>query len=123
MAGQSIERREALRLLGIAAVAATFPGFRQWAFAGTEPAPGAAGEPGTAPAQPPYRPLFFTAAQYRVVAQLAELIIPEDDTPGASQAGVAEFIDFMVANRVPVSDNGRSEPPRDSALSLSLIHI
>jgi hypothetical protein len=31
------------------------------------------------------------------------MIIPEDDTPGAKQAGVAEFIDFMVANRVPVS--------------------
>jgi hypothetical protein len=31
------------------------------------------------------------------------MIIPEDETPGAKQAGVAEFIDFMVANRVPVS--------------------
>ena len=31
---------------------------------------------------------------------LAELIIPEEETPGAKQAGVAEFIDFMVANRV-----------------------
>ena len=34
---------------------------------------------------------------------IAEMIIPEDDTPGAKRAGVAEFIDFMVANRVPVS--------------------
>jgi gluconate 2-dehydrogenase gamma chain len=112
MAGQSIERREALRLLGIAAVAATFPGFRQWAFAGTEAAPDAALP------QQPYRPLFFSADHYRLVEHLAELIIPEDDTPGAKQAGVAEFIDFMVANRVPVSDSGRSEPPRDSALSM-----
>ena len=31
------------------------------------------------------------------------MIIPEDDAPGARSAGVAEFIDFMVANRVPVS--------------------
>ena len=38
-----------------------------------------------------------------MVEHLAEMIIPEDDTPGAKQAGVAEFIDFMVANRVPVS--------------------
>jgi gluconate 2-dehydrogenase gamma chain len=38
-----------------------------------------------------------------MVEHLAELIIPEDDTPGAKQAGVAEFIDFMLANRVPVS--------------------
>jgi hypothetical protein len=38
-----------------------------------------------------------------MVEHLAEMIIPQDDTPGAKQAGVAEFIDFMVANRVPVS--------------------
>ena len=47
-------------------------------------------------------PLLFSA-HYRLVERLAEMIIPEDDTPGAKQAGVAEFIDFMVANRVPVS--------------------
>jgi hypothetical protein len=41
-----------------------------------------------------------------MVEHLAEMIIPEDDTPGAKQAGVAEFIDFMVANRVPVSTYG-----------------
>jgi gluconate 2-dehydrogenase subunit 3-like protein len=47
--------------------------------------------------------LFFSPQQYRMVEHLAEMIIPEDDTPGAKRAGVAEFIDFMVANRVPVS--------------------
>lgn len=38
-----------------------------------------------------------------MVEHLAEMIIPEDETPGAKKAGVAEFIDFMVANRVAVS--------------------
>ena len=38
-----------------------------------------------------------------MVEHIAEMIIPQDDTPGARQAGVAEFIDFMVANRAPVS--------------------
>ena len=38
-----------------------------------------------------------------MVEHLAEMIIPEDDSPGAKKAGVAEFIDFMAANRVPVS--------------------
>lgn len=38
-----------------------------------------------------------------MVEHLAEMIIPADDSPGAKEAGVAEFIDFMVANRVPVS--------------------
>ena len=114
MAGQTVARREVIRLLGIASVAATFPGFRNWAFAGS-----AGDAPAGAPAAPgAYRPLFFSAAHYRLVAQLSELIIPADDTPGAGAAGVAEFIDFMVANRVPVSGAGHSEPPRDSALRM-----
>ena len=33
MAGQSIERREILRILTLAAGAATFPGFSKWSFA------------------------------------------------------------------------------------------
>src|SRR5437016_3045120 len=45
----------------------------------------------------------FSRQYYGMVEHIAEMIIPEDDTPGARQAGVAEFIDFMVANRVPVS--------------------
>ena len=100
MGGQGVERRDILRYLGIAAVASTFPGFHRWAFAcpGSFPAV-------TSPSARPdsYQPLFFSPAHYRVVERLAEMIIPADDTPGATQAGVAEFIDFMVANRVPVS--------------------
>ena len=105
MGGQTIARREVVRLLGIAAVAATYPGFSRWAFAGT------AGD--AAPAA--YRPLFFNAAQYALLEQLTDIIIPTDETPGARQAGVAEFIDFMVANRVPVSGSGHADAPQDSA--------
>jgi len=98
--GQGVERRDILRYLGIAAVASTFPGFHRWAFAcpGSHPA-----VPGPLPSSGAYQPLFFSPAHYRLVERLAEMIIPADDTPGATQAGVAEFIDFMVANRVPVS--------------------
>jgi hypothetical protein len=100
LGGQSIERREILRYIGIAAVAASFPGFNRWAFACPMNHPGRA-----APQSRPqdYQPLFFSREQFRMVEHLAEMIIPQDDTPGAKQAGVAEFIDFMVANRVPVS--------------------
>jgi gluconate 2-dehydrogenase gamma chain len=117
LAGQTVARREVIRLLGIASVAATFPGFRSWAFAGEADA-GVASTAMTAEAADAYRPLFFSPAQYRLIEHLAELIIPADDSPGARQAGVAEFIDFMVANRVPISGAGRSEPPRDSTLSM-----
>ena len=122
LAGQTIARREVIRLLGIASVASTFPGFRSWAFAG-EPAEhadhAAHGAPAVAAAPTgPYQPLFFKPDDYRLVEHLADLIIPTDDTPGAKEAGVAEFIDFMVANRVPISGAGHNEPPRDSAMKM-----
>lgn len=93
MAGQGIQRREVLRILGTAAAAAQFPGFSKWAFA--------CGHVGNARLQikpTSYNPQFFTAAEYAMVERLAEIIIPNDGTPGAKEAGVAEFIDFMVAN-------------------------
>ena len=103
MGGQGVERREILRYIGIASVAGAFPGFNKWAFACGQTH---VHEPEVAAAQAtpgPYKPLFFSAQHYQMVEHLAEMIIPADDTPGAKQAGVAEFIDFMVANRVPMS--------------------
>jgi len=104
MGGQGIERREALRFIGIASAAATFPGFSRWAFACSHKPLEPLAALGTAQT---YQPLFFTGEQFRIVEQIAEMIIPADDTPGAKEAGVAEFIDFMAANRVAV--NARSE--------------
>jgi len=114
MGGQTLARREVVRLMGVAAVAASFPGFSRWAFAGT------ADEPGPAPAglaANRYQLLFFSQAQFALVEHLAEAIIPADDTPGAQQAGVGEFIDFMVANRVPISGAGHADSPGDSAVA------
>jgi len=97
--GQGIERREILRYIGIAAVAGSFPGFSRWAFACPQNHPQTSSPAGSGA----YKPLFFSPQHYRMVEHLAEMIVPDDDTPGAKKAGVAEFIDFMVANRVPVS--------------------
>ncbi len=101
MGGQGIERREVLRYIGIASIAGTFPGFNKWVFACPrehthDVVARIVGGTG------PYKPLFFSAEQFAMIEHLAEMIIPADDTPGAKEAGVAEFIDFMVANRVPV---------------------
>jgi hypothetical protein len=93
MAGQSIERREVLRVLAIAAAAAPFTGFSKWAFG--------CGHIGNDTAQikpATYKPLFFSAAEYADIDRLSDIIIPADDTPGAHEAGVAEFIDFMVSH-------------------------
>lgn len=104
MGGQNIERREALRMIGIASVAAGFPGFRQWAFACGHGMPSPAST--STSQRGPYKPLFFSKSQYEIVSCIAEMIIPADGSPGAREAGVSEFIDFMVANRAAVSPEG-----------------
>jgi gluconate 2-dehydrogenase gamma chain len=97
MAGQSLERREMLRILSLAAAASQFPGFDRWAFGcghnGDRHA--AASSRSVAPGTP-YQPQFFTAHEYSTVERLADLTIPADEGPGAKDAGVSEFIDFMV---------------------------
>ncbi len=111
MGGQGVERREILRYIGIASVAATFPGFQRWTFACANAA--AHGVPANTPPKP-YTPLFFSPQQFRMVEHLAEMIIPADDTPGARDAGVAEFIDFALANRVPISPRGDIRCTKDA---------
>ena len=102
MAGQGIERREILRYIGIASVASSFPGFRLWTFACADHVHAASS--GTAQGSASsYKPLFFSPQHFRFVEHLTEMIIPADDSPGAKEAGVAEFIDFMLANRVSVT--------------------
>ena len=55
MAGQDIQRREILRVMGVAAIAAHFPGFVRWTYAAGHASP----EP--APVRPTaYTPQFFT---------------------------------------------------------------
>ena len=93
MAGQNVERRDILRMMAVAAAAAPFTGFSKWSFA--------CGHIGNAPGQvrpATYQPLFFTATEYAMLSRLTELIIPTDETPGGREAGVAEFIDFLVSH-------------------------
>jgi hypothetical protein len=45
----------------------------------------------------PYRPAFFTAAEYAVLSRLTDVLIPETETPGAVRAGVPEYIDRVVS--------------------------
>jgi gluconate 2-dehydrogenase gamma chain len=44
-----------------------------------------------------FTPKFFTAHEYATVGTLADLVIPKDDRSGsATDAGVPEFMDFMM---------------------------
>ncbi len=95
MANQSPDRRAVLEMLAKAAIASQFPGFSRWVFAAEHQH--AADAPVQArPAS--YKPLFFTRPEYQTLETLTELIIPRDETPGARDAGVSEFIDFMAAH-------------------------
>ena len=47
-----------------------------------------------------FKPKFFTAHEYATVGVLVDLIIPKDDRSGsATQAGVPEFMDFMMIDQ------------------------
>jgi hypothetical protein len=89
--------------LTLASVAGTFSGFSRWSFAFAH----SLASP--AVVNPVYAPQFFTPSQFRTVELLAELILPAvPPAPGATEAGVAEFIDFMV-----FSDTTLQTPFRD----------
>src|SRR5207247_2439932 len=48
----------------------------------------------------PVQPKFFTGREYATVTVLADLIIPRDERSGsASDAGVPEFMDFMMIDQ------------------------
>ena len=44
-----------------------------------------------------YKPKWATAQEMKLLAELADIIIPRTDTPGASDAKVHEYIDYALA--------------------------
>jgi hypothetical protein len=103
MAGQAPSRRELLQALTLAGLASTFSGFSRWSYGlGEEIYPHHRQDAPVQIAHAAYTPQFFSPNEYRTVEVLTDLILPamEDSShqpqPGAKDAGVAEFIDFMV---------------------------
>lgn len=105
MANQGSDRRAVLEMLAKAAAASQFPGFSRWAFG--QQHEHAEHDPPARPAN--YQPLYFSASEYHTIDVLTGLIIPKDESPGAREAGVAEFIDFMAAH----GEKPLREPLRD----------
>ena len=88
-----LNRRTVLQLLGAAPVAAGFTWTDAEAAHAAEGAQ-AARKPAAAGA---YKPKFFTAHEWTTVRILVDMIIPKDDRSGsATDAGVPEFMDFMM---------------------------
>jgi hypothetical protein len=82
---QLIDRREALRktalMLGAAVSASAMAGILN----GCKATPDLN-----------YKPVFFNEDQARLVSELAEVIIPKTDTPGAKDVGVPNFVDTII---------------------------
>lgn len=117
MAG--IPRRSALRLIGGAAPLA-------FAFdvapAQAQAAAGKAAQAVKAAASgQPYKPRFFTAHEWETVRILSDTILPADErSPGATAAGVPEFVDFIMTD--PMEDD-RGRERRQTAMRGGLAWI
>ncbi len=94
----TINRRSLLKLISSAPVAAGFAWTdveAQQAHAHAQAAKATAQRAKTA-----FKPKFFTAHEYATVQILVDLIIPKDERSGsATDAGVPEFMDFMMIDQ------------------------
>ena len=54
-----------------------------------------------------WKPTFLSEDQGILITQLAEIIIPKTDTPGAKDVGVPAFIDVMLKDVYPQKDKDR----------------
>jgi hypothetical protein len=89
-----LTRRSMIRLLGSAPLAAGFTWTPAEAAQAAQRAQAARRTPAKGAA---YKPRFFTAHEYATVRVLADTIIPADERSGsATDAGVPEFIDFLI---------------------------
>jgi len=91
-AKKGISRREATKVLASAAGAPLLP---QLISSTAHPHHVASQNAGS------WVPRFFNAHQNQTVTLLAELIIPQTETPGAKAAKVNEFIDLVLSEETP----------------------
>lgn len=91
-------RRESLRIIGAVGTTCAFP-FAADTLYGQHVHPEAA--PAQIAAARPYQARNFSAAQFAVIARVADLIIPATETPGAVAAGVPQYIDEVVTANPP----------------------
>jgi gluconate 2-dehydrogenase gamma chain len=98
-----VTRRDLLKLAASAPLAAGFA----WTDAEVVRARERMAARPIAQAKSPFSPAFFDAHEYATLGVLVDLIIPRDDRSGsATDAGVPEFIDFMMID----------EPARQTAM-------
>lgn len=52
-----------------------------------------------------FTPQILSSNQFLLLGRIAEIIIPETDSPGAMEVGVDRFIDNMLANYYPAEES------------------
>jgi hypothetical protein len=91
-----LDRRSMLKVLGAAPAAAGLV----WTEAEAQEAAKAAQKARQTVTKAAFKPKFFTAHEYSTVRVLVDLIIPKDERSGsATDAGVPEFMDFMMIDQ------------------------
>jgi hypothetical protein len=80
-----------------------------WMMGGAISAPAILGVLGgcSAKKEAAWQPVFLSKEQGALVAEVAEIIIPKTDTPGAKDAGVPAFIDTMLKDVYTQEDRDR----------------
>jgi hypothetical protein len=103
---EALNRRDLLRLLAAAPLAAGF----SWTDAEASTANALAQAARTAAPATGYSPKFFTAHEFDTVRVLADTIIPKDERSGsATDAGVPEFIDFIMQDEPKLPEESRRQ--------------
>jgi hypothetical protein len=106
-----MDRRQVLQRLGAAGLAAGFT------WTGDEV--GAALAQASRAAAPAFAPKFFTPHEYQTVRVLVDAIIPRDERSGsATDAGVPEFMDFILIDEPRLAEETRRQTAMRGGLAL-----
>ena len=98
---RGVDRRDVVKIIAAASLAAVGLGAPEIARASELAQAAGAGQGIT----PPFKPAFFSKGEWPMVRVLADVIIPSDERSGnASEAGVPEFMDFIM------NENPKSQP-------------
>lgn len=92
----AVPRREALKQLACLMGGALSTPVILGMLNGCSPKPGVA-----------WKPAFLTEQQGALLAEVAEIMIPRTDTPGAKDIGISAFIDTMLKDAYPAEDQKR----------------
>lgn len=93
MASYSSHRRSLLKIFGAVGATCAYPFASDELFGQTA----RSHHHEAAPEQPDTQPQFFNKSDFATISRVADLIIPETETPGALAAGVPAYIDLVIA--------------------------